>query len=325
MCRRRGPDPLILAAVAPGAISAIMVLLGSPSEGVEVSFALDGCPERIQGLPGEVKTFEVFVALTTADNESSQGAQGWNLITYVENGIFLNAAIQGIRVSTIYDMDADGDPGTQGTIHLDPYVQDLGDPPVGGRIFPGRPCEYALCLVDFRGNLRDPEKMVLQPEGTQRIAKLTVQTTVPGGKECAALRIRFVGGIRYLCNGVFEMPLRNLVDPFGVLHDSQLKECTIQVCPSLFRRGDSNGDAAADISDAIHILSFLFLGGPAPTCEDAADINDDAKLDISDPIFLILDLFFPGNSSIGPPGPYSCGPDPAPTDGLACEYYPRCP
>jgi hypothetical protein len=34
--------------------------------------------------------------------------------------------------------------------------------------------------------------------------------------------------------------------------------------PESFIRGDTNGDGKIDISDAIYILQFLFLGGPAP-------------------------------------------------------------
>ena len=42
-----------------------------------------------------------------------------------------------------------------------------------------------------------------------------------------------------------------------------------------FVRGDSNGDGAIDIADAIAVLSYLFAGGRALDCDDAADVNDD--------------------------------------------------
>ena len=52
----------------------------------------------------------------------------------------------------------------------------------------------------------------------------------------------------------------------------------------LFRRADANGDGEADISDAINVLEYLFIGSASLSCLDAADSNDDGKVDISDPI-----------------------------------------
>ncbi|MBI4582685.1 MAG: family 10 glycosylhydrolase [Planctomycetes bacterium] len=73
-----------------------------------------------------------------------------------------------------------------------------------------------------------------------------------------------------------------------------------------FRRGDVNGDGAADISDAIGTLEWLFLGTSIPSCLAAANANGDAEVDISDPIGL-LEFLFLGNSP--PPEPFpECGP-----------------
>jgi hypothetical protein len=82
-----------------------------------------------------------------------------------------------------------------------------------------------------------------------------------------------------------------------------------------FRRGDSNGAAGVDISDASFTLNWLFAGGAAPACEKAADVNDDGKVDISDPLALLGFLFLGGPP---PRAPYpSPGLDPTP-DGLSC-------
>ncbi len=89
-----------------------------------------------------------------------------------------------------------------------------------------------------------------------------------------------------------------------------------------FRRGDSNADSAEDISDAIHILGFLFVGSPAQIpCRDAADVNDDGSIDIADPIYLLSFLFVDGQPPPLPSG--SCGNDPTP-DGLDCVVYFPC-
>lgn len=69
-----------------------------------------------------------------------------------------------------------------------------------------------------------------------------------------------------------------------------------------FIRGDANFDGTVNISDAIFTLSFLFLGGPAPFCDDAADADDSGRLDITDAI-RILDSLFLGAQTLPPPFP----------------------
>lgn len=93
----------------------------------------------------------------------------------------------------------------------------------------------------------------------------------------------------------------------------------LKIVPDLaiFRRGDSNGDDKVDISDAQSTLSYLFLGGLAPSCHDAADTNDDGKVDISDPVMTLYYLFL-GLAALPAPHP---GPGEDPTqDGLECSF-----
>lgn len=68
-----------------------------------------------------------------------------------------------------------------------------------------------------------------------------------------------------------------------------------------FVRGDANRDDAVDISDALSILQFLFLGGATLTCEDAADSDDSGSLNLSDAVYLLNHLFTGGES---PPPPF---------------------
>ena len=90
---------------------------------------------------------------------------------------------------------------------------------------------------------------------------------------------------------------------------------------ALFVRSDSNEDGRGNISDAISILDYLFLGGSAPGCLSSADANDDGAVDCSDPIFLFGHLFL-GTSAPGAPA-LGCGEDPT-TDTLACSTQPAC-
>ncbi|MBI4605554.1 MAG: hypothetical protein HY721_26620 [Planctomycetes bacterium] len=83
-----------------------------------------------------------------------------------------------------------------------------------------------------------------------------------------------------------------------------------------FRRGEVNGDGAHDLTDAVVILTHLFLGGGPIFCADSADVNDDGRVDIADPIRL-LNYLFAGSGA--PPPPYEePGQDPT-DDGLDCN------
>ena len=87
----------------------------------------------------------------------------------------------------------------------------------------------------------------------------------------------------------------------------------------VFLRGDSNADRSIDLSDAVFTLGYLFLGGDAPSCLDAADSNDDGIVDVSDPIATLGFLFL--EDGVEPPAPYpSLGLDPT-SDGMNCEGF----
>ncbi|MGQ9590843.1 MAG: hypothetical protein ACUVYA_11170 [Planctomycetota bacterium] len=88
-----------------------------------------------------------------------------------------------------------------------------------------------------------------------------------------------------------------------------------------FIRSDANADGATNITDGIYVLNYLFLGGPAPPCEDAADANGDDGINITDGIY-ILNYLFLGGPEPTPPFP-DCGLDPG-EDGVSCESFPPC-
>jgi hypothetical protein len=80
-------------------------------------------------------------------------------------------------------------------------------------------------------------------------------------------------------------------------------------------RGDANNDGTVNGSDPIFINQYLFNGGSAPPCKDAADVNDDGVIDISDSSHLNSYLFMGGPP---PAAPFpNCGKDPTP-DNLGC-------
>ncbi len=68
------------------------------------------------------------------------------------------------------------------------------------------------------------------------------------------------------------------------------------------QRGNVDGslDEAADISDLVGLVSYVFYEGDRPGCEAEADLNDDNNIDLVD-IVILVDYFFRG----GPP-PIAC-------------------
>lgn len=87
----------------------------------------------------------------------------------------------------------------------------------------------------------------------------------------------------------------------------------------IFLRGDANGDLGIDISDAITVLDFLFLGASIPLpCEDAADANDDGEIDVSDPVTVLLFLFLGTEESTLAPSTLAKDETP---DEIGCVGY----
>ena len=68
-----------------------------------------------------------------------------------------------------------------------------------------------------------------------------------------------------------------------------------------FVRGEVNQDGAVNLTDGVAILQYLFQGGAAPACEDAADVDDDGQVILTDAVYLLNFLFAQG---VEPPAPF---------------------
>ena len=88
-----------------------------------------------------------------------------------------------------------------------------------------------------------------------------------------------------------------------------------------FERGDVNDDAEINLTDAIVVLNYLFLGGAEPGCLSAADANDDGELNLTDGVALLSFLFLNTEPLPAPAG--SCDTDPTPDD-VSCVAFPSC-
>ena len=85
--------------------------------------------------------------------------------------------------------------------------------------------------------------------------------------------------------------------------------------PSLFVRGDANGDGLVDVSDPVKVLFYLFSGA-ATDCEDSLDADDDERIGLTDAV-RVLDFLFRGGLAPAAPFPQA-GTDPAGTE-LGCQ------
>ena len=114
-----------------------------------------------------------------------------------------------------------------------------------------------------------------------------------------------------------------LAGPGGSALDVLEAECVSLVRQEVrFVRGDANSDTQVNLTDAVFILSHLFMGGAGPACLAAADSTGNRSLDLSDSVFLLNFLF---NGGDAPPAPFpQCGPYEAAEDDLPCESAGSC-
>lgn len=91
-----------------------------------------------------------------------------------------------------------------------------------------------------------------------------------------------------------------------------------------FTRGDVNNDNWVDLSDAVFLLNYLFMGGAKPSCMDAADFDDSGVLDLSDAVYHLRYFFMDGEKLPYPfqdeNGELEIGADKT-DDGLGCRCY----
>ena len=86
-----------------------------------------------------------------------------------------------------------------------------------------------------------------------------------------------------------------LVVFFAFTSSARAQSCDPFTCdPICFIRGDANVNGVLDMGDAFHILRFFFLDGPLGTCPDTFEVNGDCNTDLSDAAFLLSFLFLGG-------------------------------
>ena len=82
-----------------------------------------------------------------------------------------------------------------------------------------------------------------------------------------------------------------------------------------FLRGDTNNDGKISLSDPIHLMQFIVRGRPV-ACLDAGDFDDSGLLDVTDAVLMLTFLFLDG--AVPPPPFPTPGPDPT-EDEVCCS------
>jgi len=97
----------------------------------------------------------------------------------------------------------------------------------------------------------------------------------------------------------------------GTPHSAIIAEAFREVTlfDALFCRGDANQDLHVDLSDAVHILEFLFGGkGPFHDCPNGLDSDNNGAVELTDALRILLHLF---GGWAPPEEPFlECGVDP---------------
>jgi hypothetical protein len=284
----------------PLAVLAVLVL---PGKGFPVDFTFGiAAPLEVRGAPGEEVTFVVFPTLATSGNPSAEGAQGWSFSLVVDGGEVAEASLDNLQVSTIYYAQ-EGEPP------LDPYLMDLTEADLR---FAAE--GWDIWTPTIRGvisgvflNLQ--KKQVLQPEGTLRIARVTVKATIPAEGTAAPVRFRYVSGlVNEDWHGIDNYVIHGDTSFIPLLEDAAVSLVPV---PLPFIRGDANADGQVDISDALDILDELFVAGTGFPCRTAADASADGRVDVTDAIFVLGFLFL---DTVKMAAPYpECGTAPGPT------------
>ncbi len=92
-------------------------------------------------------------------------------------------------------------------------------------------------------------------------------------------------------------------DLFNYWHPLGRELDTFFIVPTTFEIGSGDADASGQvtISDAVHLIQYIFAGGCAPFDSDAADADGSCQVTVSDAVYLINYIF-----AGGPPPQAGC-------------------
>ena len=240
----------------------------------------------IRGLAGEAFTQTINCTLTTSENETPLGAQGWSISMAPDEGI----NIVGITVTGTVSAEAE-EGGLRADEGFEKSELTEGEGNVGA---------VSAVVLGFS------ELVMLPLSGTSVIARIDIECPYPAVDVTETKIVRYVDGL--VGSG---LAVENVIAQadFGIQPEISSYEVTLQGIDENAVTYDCNSDGRVNIADAQCMLNWLFLGGPEPGCRDAMDFNADSRLNIADGISGLNYLFLGG---------------PPPPAGIGCKSYPDC-
>jgi hypothetical protein len=216
--------------------------------------------------------------------------------------ILTNAAeVEAFQLVIRFDPDVLRPDGQQSGIGLQGgffETKGLGpqDSFVAGRLVPGHDDIFLLAFIPHQ---RSTGFEV--PPGADRLVFSIRALIAPGLNPGVLSPVELTNGAGSA--GFGELKLRNELSSRGETRLPRLVSGSIRTIEGRpILRGDANHDGRIDLSDSIFNLNFLFLGGPAPVCDDEADADDNGQLQLTDSV-VILNTLFLGTVRIAPPFP----------------------
>ncbi len=241
--------------------------------------------ETIAGISGLTFTQTIDCNLTTSENQTEIGAQGWSIALASGPGLDI--------VSITVDGTAAADEDEGGLRRGGFEVTEL----TSGEGNAGAVSAIILSFTEF---------VTLPASGTATIASVGIRGSFPEVDVTETRVVRYVDGLRGR-----GQPVDNVIthDNSGVLPRTAAYEVALLGSDENAITYDCNTDGQVDMADAMCLINWMFLGGPAPGCLDAMEFNGDSSLNIADCISGLNFLFHNG---------------PPPAAGVDCQHYSEC-
>jgi hypothetical protein len=64
--------------------------------------------------------------------------------------------------------------------------------------------------------------------------------------------------------------------------------------PGVLLCGDADADGAVTVVDAVYLVNYIFVDGPAPQPLEVGDVNCDQSINIADAVYLVGYIFADG-------------------------------
>ena len=207
--------------------------------------------------PHHIFTMTIVTRLSETDGK---GLQGWSIAVGLTNPpVLAGATVKG----TVAAKPTDDPPGIMKNGFS---ITELVDPDSSGFDPPGPQGQGAISATV----LSFVEPVTSEPDGTATVLKVTVEAGVGTVEESIDGKIWWPNTLRGSGN-----PSQTVATVNGETRRFDiLQEGLIEFRPSdgpVFVRCDPKADSRMDVSDALAVLGFLFLGRPVGPCQESID------------------------------------------------------